>query len=550
MSNSFNGTVRTELFDICLAYLQRSVAPCGAIFVYAFSKTNMAPQPRLNSKRGKRMRNHKNNITLSSENIISFSRNITSHFTGKEKIITLVLVIIMLSFINTTFTSALSYQSNVGVGFTFNPTLSVSISPSNLVIDNLTPSITADSNAITVSVATNAAYGYTLSATVNGDNNCNNSNLTHANGTSVFSSIATDASLSSLTNDNTWGYSYKNNIASTPAWSNYSGLSNEVGKVLFNTDSNSNGSIDFKIAAKASNTQPSGAYTGTINFTAVTKPMPTTIQDIAYMQTFGELDELNLASVKGSMIMGTTYTLKDARDEQEYTIAKLADGKIWMTKNLNLAGGTTLSPDDTDFESSYTLPTTNGWTTTDNNSKLIMPTSSTSGFSTNNYAYLYNSNSTTCANNSPCYSYYSWDTATLGSGRSISADNTNAPYSICSKGWHLPSTYNGINDSADFRALIIAYGGSNEIQKYTSASSPTGASIYNAIGPGTSPNFLLSGYYDSSLFNNGGSRGAYWTATSSSGSYRTMSLRFYGTYVDSADIRNRNPGYSVRCLAR
>ena len=230
------------------------------------------------------MWNNKNNITSGLENIISFSRNITSHFTGKAKIITLVLIIIMLSFVNATFTSALLYQSNVGVGFTFNPTLSVNISPSNLVIDNLTPSITTDSNAITVSVATNAAYGYTLSATVNGGNN---SNLTHTNGTSIFSSIATDASLSSLTNDNTWGYSYRlSNNSNNNAWSNYSGLSNETSKTLVNTDNQAAKPIDFKIAAKAAETQPSGAYTGTINFTAVSKPMPTTIQDIAYMQTF------------------------------------------------------------------------------------------------------------------------------------------------------------------------------------------------------------------------------------------------------------------------
>ena len=97
------------------------------------------------------MRNNKNNITSSVRNITLNLRNITSHFTGKAKIITLVLIIIMLSFVNATFTSALLYQSNVGVGFTFNPTLSVNISPSNLVIDNLTPSITADSNTITVS---------------------------------------------------------------------------------------------------------------------------------------------------------------------------------------------------------------------------------------------------------------------------------------------------------------------------------------------------------------------------------------------------------------
>ena len=143
-------------------------------------------------------------------------KNITPHFTGKEKIITLVSIIIMLSFINIINTSALSYQSSVGVDFTFNPTLSVNISPSDLVISNLTPGTTSDSNIINVSVASNAAYGYTLSAIMNGNDN----DLTHTNDTNVFSSIATNASLSSLITDNTWGYSYK--LSNDTNWNNYS----------------------------------------------------------------------------------------------------------------------------------------------------------------------------------------------------------------------------------------------------------------------------------------------------------------------------------------
>ena len=181
------------------------------------------------------MRNNKNNITLSLENIISFSRNITSHFTGKAKIITLGLTIIMLSFANITLcssnifnnsnVSALDYSSNVGIGFTFNPTLSISLSSNDLVIPNLVPGSIEDSNSINVSVATNAAYGYTLSANV-GDDIHNNSNLTHSNNTDIFSSIATDANLSSLDDSedsNIWGYSYKNNTVVSPVWSNYNG---------------------------------------------------------------------------------------------------------------------------------------------------------------------------------------------------------------------------------------------------------------------------------------------------------------------------------------
>ena len=477
-------------------------------------------------------------------------RNITPYFTGKAKIITLVLIIIMLSFSNITLcssnifnssnVSALSYQSNVELSFTFNPTLSVNISPSDLVISNLTPGTTSDSNAINVSVATNAAYGYTLSAIMNGDN----SNLTHTNGANAFSSIATDASLSNLTTDNTWGYSYKNNLAPTPTWSSYSGLSNSADKVLFNTDGNSNGSIDFKIAAKASETQVSGAYTSTINFTATTKPMPKTIQDIAYMQTFAELDAVDLASVKNSMVLNSAYTLKDIRDEQEYTVAKLADNKIWMTKNLNLAGGTTISCETSDCDN-YTIPENQGWQT---GGKL--PESSTNGFNAINYAYVYNSNNATACSTPGCYSYYSWDAATLGSGRNINKDNDNAPYSICPKGWHLPSTYNGNNSSTDFRALMIAYNGSDVIQLYDASTDPTGATIYNRINNETAPNFLLTGYYSDSSFLYGDSRGYYWSSTSDANTTYAKQFFLESTRVNTSLNTSRRGGFSIRCVAR
>ena len=496
------------------------------------------------------------NITLNLENIISFFRNIT--------LCSLILTLSSINIINTfsyiPSTSALSYQSNTDVKFTFNPTLSINISSSDLVIDNLTPGTNSDSNIINISVATNASHGYTLSATV-GDSLHNNTNLTHANNTDIFSSIAMDANLANLTTDNTWGYSYRlsnnnnngnsysSNSSDNNIWSNYSGLSNEASKTLVNTDSQIAKPIDFKIAAKASNTQPSGTYTNTINFIAISKPIPKTIEDIAYMQTFGELLPTDLQSVKDSMIQEHTYTLKDARDEQNYTIAKLKDGKIWMTKNLNLAGGITLSPDNTDFETSYILPTTNGWTTTDNNSKLVMPASSKSGFSADNYAYVYNSNNNTdYCSNPGCYSYYSWDTATLGSGRNIS--NTNALYSICPNGWKLPSTAMGANSSADFRALLIAYGGSDTIQDYNNNTSPTGSKLYSLIGPDTITNLLLTGFYENNFLNGGNGFGYYWSSTSGNTSDYARVLYFDQIFMNSAQRYTRHFGFSVRCLAR
>ena len=485
--------------------------------------------------------------TLSEVNIMRHKKNITlnlqsiaSHFTGNTKIITLSLVIIMLSFANKINTSALNYQSNVGIDFTFNPTLSINISPSDLIIDNLTPGTVSDSNVINVSVATNASHGYTLSATV-GDSLHNNNDLAHTNSTNVFSSIATDNSLPSLTTDNTWGYSYRlSNNSNT--WSNYSGLSNETSKTLVNTDNQLAKPIDFKIAAKASSTQPSGTYTNTINFIAISKPIPKTIEDIVYMQTFGELLPTDLQSVKDSMIQEHTYTLKDARDEQDYTIAKLKDDKIWMTKNLNLAGGTVITSELSDIPVNYTLPTANGF---QEGNKL--PESSQEGFSDNIQAYVYNTGNNTNSCASPgCYSYYSWHAATAGSGVNITTGNTDAPYSICPKGWKLPNTRSGIDGISDIRALLIALGGTELIGSYDYKTIPTGAKIYDTLSaPPIS--FLISGNYSNSLF--GGGAGDYWTSASI-GKDNAYRLWIMTQTIYAAGWANRSTGYPVRCLSR
>ncbi len=454
----------------------------------------------------------KKNITLNLQNT-------TPHFTGKAKIITLVSTIIMLSFVNIINTSALNYQTETDIKFTFNPTLSINISSSDLVIDNLTPGTTSDSNAINVSVATNASHGYTLSAIMNG-----NSNLIHTNGTNAFSSIATNASLSSLTTDNTWGYSYK--LSNNTTWNNYSGLSNETSKTLVNTDNQAAKPIDFKIAAKASNAQPSGTYTNTINFIAISKPIPKTIEDIVYMQTFGELLPTDLQSVKDSMEEEHTYILKDARDEQDYTIAKLKDGKIWMTKNLNLAGGTEITSKLSDVPVNYTLSTANGFQEGNR-----LPESSQTGFSDNTQAYVYNTGNDTdnCANPG-CYSYYSWHAATAGSGTNITTTNADAPYSICPKGWRLPNVSN-----SDFTDIVAIYG--------------SGADFYNNAGPSTIPNFLLAGFYRNSYFENGNFYGGYWSSKRYSNTM-CINLAVYRSTVSSGNALQYYVGMSIHCLAR
>ncbi len=289
----------------------------------------------------------------------------------------------------------------------------------------------------------------------------------------------------------------------------------------------------------------------------------------------GKADKLYMQNLTSSTIAtllpnkGDTATVYDSRDEQAYTIAKLEDGKYWMVENLNLAGGTALSADNTDVTSEYISGFT-GSADESTSPRLVksgntitLPTSDTAGFGDNSSAFVYNSGNktTTCNSTTPCYSYYSWIAATLGGMQSdgSTAQTTrgyNAAASICPKGWRLPtSTTSNASPTTspnwktgDWYALATAYGANLESNYYDS-SADTGANFYNNAGPvaNSVPNFLLAGYYGNGSFRNGGSYGHYWSATSCS-STSAYDLLFYSSYVYSADYGLRRLGYSVRCI--
>lgn len=461
--------------------------------------------------------------------------------------------------INNTHAESASANASVTVA----NTISLTLTGGDLVIDNLTPGNASDSNIITANVTSNSPYGINLSATT-GTTGGTTSLVNTADSNFTFANLDNNKATLANFSDNTWGYSYSTDNGSTwvsgdygSATTGYNGLpldandGGESGTTLYHIDNYAgSSSVKFKIGAKSATTQAAGTYTNTVNFYAVTNPEP-----LPYMQ--------DLTSTKLNQLLpnvGDTTTAIDKRDEQAYTIAKLADNKYWMVENLNIAGGTELSSTDTDFDANYTLPTTNGWTT--NNGKLVLPASATKNsdnnnltdstqFGTDNYAYVFNSgNKTNCGANeqsTPCYSYYSWDTATLGSGRTLNTENTDADYSICPKNWKLPTsrTTSAINwqSESDFYALAHQYGLDSEssIEEYDNG-------FYIQAGPGTTPKFLLAGFYGGGSFYYGGSNGFYWSSMSSSDTSDAWYLYFYDGYVNSAGVSSRRRGTSVRCL--
>ncbi len=202
-----------------------------------------------------------------------------------------------------------------------------------------------------------------------------------------------------------------------------------------------------------------------------------------------------------SIADGATGTMTDNRSgNKTYTVAKIGN-LIWMTRNLDLPGGTTLTSANSNVTSSYTLPT-----------------SSTSGFSSDSTAYVYNSNSTTCGNQ-PCYSYYSYVAATAGTNPS----SGNATSDICPKGWRLPT-------QAEYNTLIGTYA--------------TGAAL------AASPFYgIYASYYYNNRFYSAG-RGWYWSSTA----YNTSNAYYLNfdslVSADNTYYGYKRFGYPIRCVAK
>ena len=191
------------------------------------------------------------------------------------------------------FANDLTYQTSVPVEFTFNDYLNITVS-GDLVISDLAPGTFADSNHIAVTVNTNNAYGYTLSATV-GDTNNSSRDLRHSGygtggNTEVFSNLDLDADLTretfstGSTYDNKWGFS--TDKAGSAYSGKYNGLplyTNTEDTVVLDTSNymptDGTSTTNFWIGAKASSDRVAGTYANVVNFVAVggVAPLPRTL---------------------------------------------------------------------------------------------------------------------------------------------------------------------------------------------------------------------------------------------------------------------------------
>lgn len=227
-----------------------------------------------------------------------------------------------------------------------------------------------------------------------------------------------------------------------------------------------------------------------------------------------------------TLTTGQAYGLKDSRDDQTYYVARLADGNCWMLQNLKLGKSTTslaLTTADSDVPSGgFTL---NGKLS---DGKFTYSTVSGTDYQNNSSQYY-------CTDAYGCY--YNWYTATAGAGQT-SVSSGDVGYSICPKGWTLPTG----GSNGQFNTLYT---------KYNSASAmlvnPTSATE-NTNGA-SAPGFLLGGRYNSSGADDVGSYGYYWSRTAFS-AQNAYSLVLNTSSVNPADHYNKYRGMAVRCVLK
>ncbi len=263
-------------------------------------------------------------------------------------------------------------------------------------------------------------------------------------------------------------------------------------------------------------------------------------------------------NVIASMTTGTQYKLKDERDDKEYFISKLIDGKVWMTQNLGyvLNSSTTLTHYTTDL----------GYTNNDTSRTWTPTTSSittTTGWSSSGAAgsidqdrfHYYTTNSTSseyaataCSNTELCPHYkagvyYKYNAAIAENKTGFEQYDT-MPDSVCPAGWRLTDGLTQ-NTYSEYNHLAKLY---NYVDVYSdSGSSVIDLEILNSLR--SDPTFFArSGYYYSNASQVIGAS-YLWTRTLVSSSY-AFTNSFNSSYFNLKSSLYTDYGAPLRCVAR
>ncbi len=132
---------------------------------------------------------------------------------------------------------------------------------------------------------------------------------------------------------NRWGFSFEDTEDGddNSTYHNLKPLDAESPYVFSESDHADEKTHDVYFAAMTDINQASGTYSAGVSLRAVAGIVPNlynSIDEIQYMQDIND-------NVLDSMVLNQQYQLIDQRDNKTYYVAKLADGNVWMTQNLD-----------------------------------------------------------------------------------------------------------------------------------------------------------------------------------------------------------------------
>ena len=249
----------------------------------------------------------------------------------------------------------------------------------------------------------------------------------------------------------------------------------------------------------------------------------------------------------------TITALTDNRDNNVYTVARLADGNCWMIENLRLDDSAVITTTNTNnpvtIDGNVAIKNDDG-TITDHLS------ASSDEWSDPNHEYAnLNTNNLTATTASPYFSqdftsfihkdlsdniysygnYYNWTSAAAGRD---SRNSGRASGDICPIGWKLPTGGRNNANPGSFYYLNQRIGGD------TSATFVIGAQQNSNNWRSFPNNYIYSGGFEIIK----GAVGKYWASDKSYYNAFDLDVRNYGAVDPATNINSASSGLSVRCL--
>ena len=372
-------------------------------------------------------------------------------------------------------------ENNSGIStYSATPTVGISLPTSIDFADVLpTPSGATTTATADLTITTSDSAGYSLYLySSDGDNSLRpkiSANTSSINATAGGVGLT----LSSL-EPNTWGYNLGTEAPSDAT--TYSAVPTDNSTPIQTKDTSdtnsANDTYTLSFGAKVDSTIASGAYSNALTVAVVAEPKAITyIQDLTLSECQAQASDADL-------------TVKDKRDDNEYTV-RYINGACWMTQNLRLSGGRTLTSADSNVASSWSF--------------LSTPLEGSSS--------SYTDPQVTINSNTSYGGYYNFCAASAGTNCQTSS-TVNTTYDICPKGWRLPTNSE-----------------MSGIASYSSAFSP-----------------VLSGYYFNGSLSNTGSRGLWWSATAFDSYYQYYLYYRSGSLYTDFERNGKHFGFSVRCI--